>query len=71
MQGTDAVRAAWRARLADLGHTQNWLASQLGVTRGRVHQLLHSDTDMNVSTLEKVTEALGLKVELVGKPTDG
>lgn len=49
---------------------QNALASLLGVTKGRVSQVLHGDGNVHVATAAKYLRALGYEVELSAVPVD-
>ncbi|MDR3201810.1 MAG: hypothetical protein LBT54_01520 [Bifidobacteriaceae bacterium] len=46
-------------------------AKRLGVTEGRVSQVLHGDGNIRVATLGRYLKAMGFRPTLVAKPLDG
>ena len=52
----------------DIG--QRDLAESVGVTEGRVSQVLHGDGNVHVATLARYMAALGYELELTAKPID-
>lgn len=59
------LNAAFSAR-SDID--QKALAGLVGVTEGRVSQVLHGDGNVHVATLARYMSALGYELELVAKP---
>jgi transcriptional regulator with XRE-family HTH domain len=56
------------ALLGDLGITQRELAKRLGVTEGRVSQLLRGPASPSLTTLADVGTAIGVRFAVVGIP---
>ncbi|WP_162622949.1 helix-turn-helix domain-containing protein [Microbacterium suaedae] len=52
------------------GRTQKDLAHELGVSEGRVSQVLHGDGNVRLSTLARYLRAMGYVVELQVNPAD-
>lgn len=67
MSASRMLAAAFSAR-ADID--QKALAKLVGVTEGRVSQVLRSDGNVHVATLARYMAALGYEVELTAKSVD-
>lgn len=52
------------------GMTQKNLAERVGVTEGRVSQVLHSEGNLRVTTIARYLRALGYRFELNAKPAE-
>ncbi|MCX2965610.1 helix-turn-helix domain-containing protein [Gordonia aquimaris] len=55
----------------EAGVDQKTLASRLGVTEGRVSQVLNGDGNLRVAAVGRYLRALGYEVTLSAKPVDG
>lgn len=67
LKAADLMTQAARAR-ADID--QNQLANLLGVSKGRVSQVLKGDGNVHVATLAKYLRALGYELNLEAEPVD-
>ncbi|MCF3131234.1 helix-turn-helix domain-containing protein [Streptomyces olivochromogenes] len=54
--------------LAGLGKTRSDLAKAMGVSPGRVSQIMSGDANLTVRTLAAAAEALGASVEITFRP---
>lgn len=57
-------------KLEESGMTQNDLAARLGVTKGRISQLLNGDGNMYLASLARLLGAMGYVVILDAKDVD-
>lgn len=62
----DRLARAVRSARAGEGLTQADLAEKAGVGRNRVSDIESGEADPRLSTIEKVTDALGLSLTLIG-----
>lgn len=51
--------------------TQADLAGRLGVTEGRVSQVLNGDGNVHIATLGRFMRAMGYRIQLRAEPTEG
>lgn len=56
---------------AEGGRTQKELAELLGVSEGRVSQILNGDGNLRVATLARYLSALGFSLRMEADSTDG
>jgi transcriptional regulator with XRE-family HTH domain len=62
--GSEAVTGALIARMERLGVSRSELARRLGTSPAYVTKILRGDTNFTLSSLAKIAEALGSRVEL-------
>lgn len=62
---TDSVVASLRAELARKGHSQTWLADQLGESKHWVSRRFAGQTDLGLDDLLRITDALDVPVASV------
>lgn len=67
MEASRLLAEAFTAR-KDIG--QKAIAETVGVTEGRVSQVLHGDGNLHIATLARYMAALGYELELTAKPVD-
>lgn len=71
MHALENFRLNLRAALEFIGHTQDWLAIETGLSRPYINRLLQGKHDPTLPTCEKISDVLHVSLaSMLGEPRD-